>query len=374
MTAKRVKDEVVEHEITSFMNNEAQARFEVLKSKPVIFERGFRIEARQCSTVYVQQIQKQGWSSFCHPRTEAILRWVHEFYANAGFHNNGKTFVRGKEIDFSEEAINQCFDLPQLKIDDFNNFKTSIPPIDVASTLCLSSKITWANAAKHVLSSATFSREAKVWLLFINASILPTKHLNHVSSERALLIYCILQGASINVGRIISDQIKQKAKTDGGRQLWYPTLITALCRVAGVNCVDTDTTTLVGRPITHTVISSYIKVQSEDPPAKSATKSPKSAKQPTTPPSDTASIMEYLNYITKFQRAHHRYVDAYLDILHSNQLKFLQHAQIPVGTQAFPFVNPIDAEGYLTSSKGKRLPPFEDKEPDSESDDDDDEV
>lgn len=67
---------------TRFVNDAALIRFDLVKDKSVIYERGFQIEIRGWSMTYIEHIRQQGWDSFCHPRTEAILQWVHEFYAN----------------------------------------------------------------------------------------------------------------------------------------------------------------------------------------------------------------------------------------------------------------------------------------------------
>ncbi|KAK8913544.1 hypothetical protein KSP39_PZI023706 [Platanthera zijinensis] len=203
---------------------------------------------------YIEHIREQGWNSFFHPRDEAILSWVYEFYANAPFHQNDKVLVRGKEINCSTEAINNFFDMENVEDQRFEQLHETISPLEVATALSISSDIEWANPAKHVLRSAGFKREAKVWLLFVNASVLPTKHPNQVSFSRALLIYCILKGIRINVGRIIAGQLRERVQSKVGQQLWFPTLITALCRYHRVGERD-EIVTPVGHHITQTVIS-----------------------------------------------------------------------------------------------------------------------
>ncbi|KAK8958536.1 hypothetical protein KSP40_PGU013666 [Platanthera guangdongensis] len=60
------------------------------------------------------------------------------------------------------------------------------------------------------LKSTSLSREAKVWLLFINAGFMPTRHLNNVTLDRAVLNYNIVKGNRVNVGKIISSHLKMK--------------------------------------------------------------------------------------------------------------------------------------------------------------------
>lgn len=80
-----------------FINDDAVQRFEIIKVMPLIFERGFKMEKRGCSLPYVLQIHELHWETFCHPRTEVVLPWVFEFYANARSmeeksHGSGKIY------------------------------------------------------------------------------------------------------------------------------------------------------------------------------------------------------------------------------------------------------------------------------------------
>lgn len=198
------------HKDIRFINDEARERFDLLKSKTVIYERGFHIEARGWSHSYVQQIETLGWTTFWHPRTEAMLPWVQEFYANARFHADGRVAVRGKPVDFSARTINTLFEIPHIDDTAYELFKTTVSPMDIAKALCSSPVIEWANESKRILKSAYFRREAKVWMLFVNSSILPTKHPNLVSFDRAFLIYNIILMKPINIGTILFNQIRQQ--------------------------------------------------------------------------------------------------------------------------------------------------------------------
>ncbi|KAK8935875.1 hypothetical protein KSP39_PZI013701 [Platanthera zijinensis] len=125
MAPKKGREKVVANKHTRFINEEAKARYELLKAKPIIYERGFQLEVRGWSQAYVRQIEKFGWNSLCHPRTEAVLPWVYEFYANAKFHMDGKIHIRGREVDFSAEGINSYFDLTNLDSDVFESVRTT---------------------------------------------------------------------------------------------------------------------------------------------------------------------------------------------------------------------------------------------------------
>ena len=49
--------------------------------------------------------------------------------------------------------------------------------------------------------------EAKVWFYFVSSVLLPSKHLNTVRRNEAILLYALLKGYKINVGKIIENSI-----------------------------------------------------------------------------------------------------------------------------------------------------------------------
>lgn len=171
--------------------------------------------------------------------------------------------VRGKEINFSARYLNEFFESRHVGKDEYSSLKKILSPEDIATVFCVNKEDAWENEVKHVFKPASFTREAKVGLLFVNATLLPTKN---VSSDRALLIYCIIQGNSINIGRIICEQIQSKSTAEKGQQLWYPTLITKLCRHMGVRMGDGDLVTTVAHHITQNVVTTNIKVLEEPTP------------------------------------------------------------------------------------------------------------
>ncbi|KAK8943192.1 hypothetical protein KSP39_PZI008839 [Platanthera zijinensis] len=159
---------------------------------------------------YVNQIRALQWESFCHPRTEAILSWVYEFYANARDSNGEKVFVRGKSVEFSAKVINDLFDLDDTTQDGYANILSSVSIEEMMAVVCCTPESEWASQSRKTLRATCLNREAKVWLLFINAGVMPTRHLNTLTIDKVALIYSILKGIKLNMGELISTLIKQK--------------------------------------------------------------------------------------------------------------------------------------------------------------------
>ncbi|KAK8934078.1 hypothetical protein KSP40_PGU010883 [Platanthera guangdongensis] len=111
----------------------------------------------------------------CHPRSEALFPWIYEFYANAKQMEEELMTVRGKMINISARAINELYDLGNEE--ELESLNHQVEPEEVVAEICNSSETEWSKMSMKVLKSTSLSREEKVWLLFINAGIMPTRHL-----------------------------------------------------------------------------------------------------------------------------------------------------------------------------------------------------
>ena len=59
------------------------------------------------------------------------------------------------------------------------------------------------------------------------------RHFSDINKDKAILLYCLVTGKSLDVGRFISSHIVQCYKHQS-MSLFYPSLITTLCVAAGV--------------------------------------------------------------------------------------------------------------------------------------------
>ena len=62
---------------------------------------------------------------------------------------------------------------------------------------------------------------------------MPVRHFSDINKDRAILLYFLVIGKSLDVGRFISSHIVQCYKHQS-MSLFYPSLITALCVAARV--------------------------------------------------------------------------------------------------------------------------------------------
>ena len=98
------------------------------------------------------------------------------------------------------------------------------------------------------------TEQEKVWFYFICLVLLPSKHLSTVREKEAVLLYAILKGYKFSVGKIIENSILSYYRGGYRGLVPYPTLITRLYILGGVEgdweeeetCPKTSPLTLTG--------------------------------------------------------------------------------------------------------------------------------
>ena len=73
-----------------------------------------------------------------------------------------------------------------------------------------------------------------MWFYFLCSVILPSKHLCTVREKEAVLLYAILKGYKLSVGKIIENSILSYYRGDYNGLIQHPALISRLCILGGV--------------------------------------------------------------------------------------------------------------------------------------------
>ena len=132
------------------------------------------------------------------------------FYANMVGMKDKVVYVRGKWISFDKEQIDQTYNLTERK--DGSKFKKLVEALDIQKIVDLltDGKGKW-NATKknphEFIARGALTEPTKVWLYFLCSVILPSKHLCTVREKEAVLLYAILKGYKLSVGKIIENSI-----------------------------------------------------------------------------------------------------------------------------------------------------------------------
>ena len=169
---------------------------------------------------------------------------IREFFANAPNDPTiRKVFVRGKEVKYDATTINNLLRLHYNPMgpDDVDlllNDNDNLPVFTHA--ICLSSGTRWnmVREGPAHFPSKDLHPHMKVWHHFICARLVPTKHLSEVTKERAALLYAIMTGKKINVGRWIQQNIHAAiGQASGG--IPHPTLLIELIASHNINTEGT---------------------------------------------------------------------------------------------------------------------------------------
>ena len=84
------------------------------------------------------------------------------------------------------------------------------------------------------IARGALTEQAKVWLYFVCSLMLPTKHLSIVRENEVVMLYAILKGYKLSVGKIIENSILRYYRGGYKGLVPHPTLITRLCILGGV--------------------------------------------------------------------------------------------------------------------------------------------
>nr|GLL19527.1 receptor-like protein 12 [Ipomoea trifida] len=176
---------------------------------------------------------------------DACCSVVKEFYANAGDGLDTNTaIVRGVEVDFSSDAINTYYGTEDYYEDDYyhNDLKMSNLTVEmlneIAKTFDAEAEWNIRNGLIAHMDYKYFTPRDRAIIDFIKAKLIPNSHWGYVRRDQVLLTYCIKEGYTIDVGVLINQSIREiitmMVEKKSRSTLGHPSLITELCRNAGV--------------------------------------------------------------------------------------------------------------------------------------------
>ncbi|MED6126990.1 hypothetical protein PIB30_083799 [Stylosanthes scabra] len=200
----------------------------------------------------MEQVMLRGWRRLSAPHTSVRELLVQEFYANAAISDEEaveqdelpyKSFVRGKEVDFSQSNIKRVMRYQREMASAQMDYKTRQAMDqrldEVLADLC-NPEATWKLSSGQPAVPIQLRRIelhplAKGWQEFIIHSLVPTRNKSEVTIARAILIHCIMRGEKVRAEDIITDNmavIAQGLPNKGN--LAIPSTIYKLCKDASV--------------------------------------------------------------------------------------------------------------------------------------------
>ncbi|MED6213272.1 hypothetical protein PIB30_091524 [Stylosanthes scabra] len=174
------------------------------RRRKVILEVGFNLEDDEYSEI-MEQKALRGWRRLAAPRTDISKLLVQEIYANAAVSDEEavaqeelpyKSFVRGKEIDFSPNNIRRVMRFKRETAGALTDYKTRQAMNqrldEVLADLCIpgaSWKLSSSQPPVPIqLRRTELQPLERGWQEFIIHSLVPTGNKSKITTSRAILI------------------------------------------------------------------------------------------------------------------------------------------------------------------------------------------
>ncbi|KAL4361519.1 hypothetical protein GQ457_04G023780 [Hibiscus cannabinus] len=230
-------------QIQYFKDDDAKARHQTLKGRQTLAEKGFVFKGTSKEGFppsVVATIAMHKWEKFVtHPgsvdpnQKPINVTLFQEFYAHLTSPTQSSVYVRGEQIQFTAAKINKFYGL-QNTDDNHSKFVSGLKGKSndfLLQDLCFPGAY-WDSANTSV-ERDRLKPDGKLCMHFIKQSLMPTSHTATASLSRLQLLHSILNGRSIDVGKIIVDKA-YACLTRKSSPLLFPHLITALCIKKGV--------------------------------------------------------------------------------------------------------------------------------------------
>ena len=110
--------------------------------------------------------------------------------------------------------------------------KMKEPKLQKIVDLLTAGKGEWKGTKKtpfRSISRGDLTEEAKVWFCFIKYVLIPSNHLSKVRREEAIILYVVLKGYKINVGKIIKKSILGYSNGNCRKMIPHQGMIIRLC-------------------------------------------------------------------------------------------------------------------------------------------------
>uniref|UniRef100_A0A803Q715 Putative plant transposon protein domain-containing protein n=1 Tax=Cannabis sativa TaxID=3483 RepID=A0A803Q715_CANSA len=175
----------------------------------------------------IENIKKRNWLQLCEDPASAVCQVVKEFYANFLAHElPAEITVREVKVKFSDRDINHYYLLKNVTF-EFSKYVGKL--IDELID----------GRGVFRFKRTDLKQDIKCLYNFMQSTLLPTSHDSTVSRERMWMLYCIVKGKKINVGKVIAKEIFECAHRVKGK-LFFSCLITEKCRCANVPMLNDE--------------------------------------------------------------------------------------------------------------------------------------
>ncbi|RHN52178.1 hypothetical protein MtrunA17_Chr6g0477621 [Medicago truncatula] len=177
-----------------------------------------------------------------------------------GLWEGGVSFVRGKEIDYSPERINSLLEIVppeecevKRRMEECKDWSDERWE-ELLLQICVEGA-KWQGGS-HMLLRADFKPHAKAWASFVVQTLEGTSCTSEIPLARLLTVFAILDGAPINVGELIANNIYMFA-SGTKRAIPHLSLINWLCEEQEFDLFANDISAPMMKPLNDTYMDSF---------------------------------------------------------------------------------------------------------------------
>ena len=174
---------------------------------------------------FKEEIERRGWEKLSQHRASEVRAIVKEFYANMDEQKNLTFYVRGRWIPFGERAISQLLELRSVgECVEYDQFHESPKFEEIVKELTNGLGQWQRTKTIHNAYSdrGDLTEVNKVWFYFVNSVLTPSKHVSTVRQDRAILLYALVKGWNLNVGKLVEQSILDYAENSFSRNIPHP--------------------------------------------------------------------------------------------------------------------------------------------------------
>ncbi|KOM37493.1 hypothetical protein LR48_Vigan03g087500 [Vigna angularis] len=218
MASKRKEKEPEQPHSSKFLSRKHEKHFKVVQDRRLLMERKVGM-IPNFDPQFGEQLLGNDWGKLATYPTPANIAVVKEYDPDS-INNFLDTVWAGEQCQFA------------LCMEEGAYFD------DVERVLCVPRGHFQRNRTSSVVNirRTDLTPLAKYWMAFSHANIQPCSHVSDITLSRALLLYCAIRNLNVNIGQIIVDEIRMCANTTNNKApLGHPSLITHLCKIAGVD-------------------------------------------------------------------------------------------------------------------------------------------
>ncbi|MED6149004.1 hypothetical protein PIB30_058313 [Stylosanthes scabra] len=217
-------------------------RSKLMRTKKVLNERIIQIPG-EGRDFMIQMIHQLEWDYMYNDLVDINVTIVKELYSNFSKSAQRTVYLRGTQINIDEDSISSFLGIQDpiprtqdtYEINKVRRATGDLNMNDILTTIATPG-MTWDryNPKSRRVDNGILKREARGWMKMMVCNLKPLRHKTTYSWDTIMLLFTLMDGGSIHLGRIINKSMYDAAIGKRDQRLAFPVLITRLATAYNV--------------------------------------------------------------------------------------------------------------------------------------------